>query len=71
MPGFEPVLSFESQRFFFLVLFAAAFASVVMFFLYENSSSRNILFEFVLAVIASFTLGSAIFFGLIREDIIL
>jgi hypothetical protein len=55
----------------FLVIAAVAFASVVAFFLYENLSKRNLVIEIALALLAACTLGTAIFFGLIRADVIL
>lgn len=71
MSGFHPVFSFEAQNTLFYLIGIIAFAAVVTFFLYENSTKRNPGLEFVFAVVAAFTLGSAIFFGLLREDIIL
>ena len=68
---FSPVFSFEAQGAFFYLISFVAFSAVVAFFLYENSSKRKIGIEFVLAIIAAFTLGTAIFFGLLREEIIL
>jgi hypothetical protein len=71
MSQFEPPISFGGQNLAFLVIAAIAFVSVVAFFLYENLAKRNFVVEIGLALVAASTLGTAIFFGLIRADVIL
>jgi hypothetical protein len=71
MTSFEPPISFAGQGLVFLVIAAIAFVSVVAFFLYENLNKRTLVVEVGLALLAASTLGTAIFFGLIRADVIL
>jgi hypothetical protein len=68
---FEPPISFAGQSLVFFLISVIAFAAVVAFFLYENLQTRSLRIELGLAVIAAFTLGTAIFFALIRADVIL
>ena len=68
---FYPPIGFEGQRFAFLAIAFWAFVFVVAFFLYENVSNRKLVSELVMAVVAAFTLGAAIFFALVRADVIL
>jgi hypothetical protein len=71
MTSFEPPISFGGQGLVFLVIAAIAFVSVVAFFLYENLNKRSLVVEVGLALMAAWTLGTAIFFGLVRADVIL
>jgi hypothetical protein len=71
MTTFEPPISFTGQGFASLAIAIIAFVAVVAFFLYENLQKRSITLELVLAVVAASTLGAAIFFALIRADVIL
>jgi hypothetical protein len=71
MGEFVPHLSVEMQAFVFYVVSLVAFVSCVLFFLYENKSNRNFFKELILAVAAAVSLGTAIFFALVRADVIL
>lgn len=71
MDTFAPVVSFNGQKMLFMLTFALAFACVVLFFLYENRKSRNFGVEMVSGVAAGFALGAAIFFALLRVDVVL
>ena len=68
---FQPPLGFEGQSLIMLMISFWAFIFVVAFFLYENMRKRALGVELMLATIAAFTLGTAIFFGLLRADVIL
>lgn len=68
---FQPPLGFEGQSLLMLMVSFWAFVLVVAFFLYENMSKRKLGVELLLAVVAAFTLGTAIFFGLLRAGVIL
>ena len=69
--AFQPPLGFEGQSLVLLIVAFWAFVLVVAFFLYENMTKRSLGVELVMAVISGFTLGTAIFFGLLRADVIL
>jgi fatty-acid desaturase len=69
--AFEPPISFAGQNLVFLLISVIAFGAVVAFFLYENFQHRALKIEVPLAAIAAFTLGAAIFFALLRADVIL
>lgn len=71
METFSPVVSFDQQKFLFLLTFVLGFSSVVLFFLYENKKSRKFVVEIVSAIVAAFSLGAGIFFALLRADIVL
>lgn len=71
MSTFSPPLSFQAQGFVSYVTAIIAFIAVVAFFLYENLHKRSLGTELTLAVVAALTLGTAIFFALIRSDVIL
>lgn len=71
MSNFSPCLSFDHQSLAFNMISLVAFVLVVSFFLYENSKVRSLSVELVLAVSSALCLGTAIFFGLIRTDVIL
>jgi hypothetical protein len=71
MSTFSPPISFHFQGFVSYVTAIVAFVAVVAFFLYENLQKRSLGAELALAVIAALTLGTAIFFALIRADVIL
>jgi hypothetical protein len=71
MASFEPPISFAGQGVASFSIAIIAFVAVVAFFLYENLQKRSLGIELVLAVVAAFTLGAAIFFALIRVDVIL
>jgi len=68
---FQPPIGFDGQRLAFLVTAFFAFVLVVAFFLYENRNKRRMGVELGLAVGAAFALGAAIFFALVRADVIL
>jgi len=71
MSEFEPAISIPGQGFVFYLISFVSFIFVVSFFLYENKKKRNIFVEFVLAIFSALTLGIAIFFALIRADVVL
>lgn len=71
MSGFQPPIGFEGQNFGFYLVALWAFIAVVAFFLYENLVKRQLVLELGMAVVAAIALGTAIFFALIRADVIL
>lgn len=71
MSEFKPHIPAESQSFLFFVASIVASILIVSFFLYENKSKRNIIFEFILALSAAASLGVSIFFALVRADVVL
>ena len=71
MSDFTPHLSESMQGFAFFVISIVAFVSCVSFFLYENKSKRNFVLELILAITSAFSLGSSLFFALIRADVVL
>ena len=71
MSEFQLPVSIQGQGLFFYIISFICFFSVVSFFLYENKSKRNILMEFLLAILSAITLGTSIFLALIRANVIL
>ena len=69
--GFTPALPESSLNFVFALCCALAFCAVVSYFLYENRQSRNIFVEILLSVLSACTLGTSLFFGLVKMDVVL
>jgi hypothetical protein len=71
MSEFQPPISFAGQGVASFLIAVIAFVAVVAFFLYENLQKRSFGVELSLAIVAALTLGTAIFFALLRADVIL
>ncbi|EAY19658.1 hypothetical protein TVAG_432540 [Trichomonas vaginalis G3] len=71
MGEFKPILDSSAKKVVYLAVSILAVFCVVAFFLYENKSKRNFFTEVILAVGSACSLGTAIFFALVKADVVL
>lgn len=71
MSEFQAILEPAVREFYFTTVSLFAVVLVVTFFLYENKSKRNFLYEIILAIASALALGTSIFFALIKADVVL
>jgi hypothetical protein len=71
MVSFWPPISFACRGLALLVIAIIAFVAAVAFFLYEKLEERSVVGEILISVAAALILSLAVFFALLRADILI